>query len=109
MTESKEHRGRVQGQGANVEESVSWSQDAPPTVEDGLRFIDELHGLLTRREAELREAGFQQARAAVRRAGGGGGVPKDRRYPWAKSYPQPPRRDGRRVDIEVHAGTAFVP
>lgn len=91
-----------------MEESVGWSRSTPPSDVDGQGFLVELAGKLTRREERFRDQGFVQAQAAIKRAAEAGGVPSSGQYPWSKSYPHPARADGRRVDIEVNAGKAFV-
>lgn len=98
------HRGRVQAQGPGVEESVPWAQATPPTVADGHRMLDELRAKLSRTEQEHREVAFEQAHQFVDRVGRSGGTGHT-----SKSFPQRSRPDHRRVDIEVHAGLAFVP
>jgi hypothetical protein len=67
--------------------------------------IDTLKEKLTPPEQQHREEAFGQAHVFVQRAEAKGGVDA----PVSKSFPHTPRRDQRRVDIEVHAGTAFVP
>lgn len=38
----KEHRGRIQAQSDHLEESVSWAQDTPPGLKQGLDMVEEL-------------------------------------------------------------------
>jgi hypothetical protein len=64
---------------------VPWGRDDPPTVDQGLEFLEELRGLLSGREAEFRGAAFEQAGNAIRRAGEAGGVPFDRRVLWGRT------------------------
>ena len=97
------HRGRFQAQGAGVEESERWAQDDPLSAGSARRLLEALELKLTPRELFLREQAFTEARQFVDRAETAGGVGVTR-----KSYPQVPRRDSRRVDIEVSAGRAFV-
>ena len=97
-------RGRVQAQGGGIEESVPWAQMFPPTESEGHRILDVLHDRLTPAEQRYREQAFEQAHQLVRRAAATiGGMPVDK-----KSFPFPPRRDRRRVDVEVQLGIAFV-
>jgi hypothetical protein len=70
--------------------------------------LETLMGKLDRREREHRADALDQARVAIDRTVAVGGIPTDGRYPAGKSYPQPPRTDHRRVDLEVWAGRAFV-
>ncbi len=99
------HRGRVQAQGAGIEESIPWAQAAPPTVTDGHGMLNDLRARLISSEQQYRELAFTQAREFVDRAGHTRGVSA----PVKKSFPYPPRRDRRRVDVEVIKGLAFVP
>lgn len=95
------HRGRVQAQGGGTQRSVSWAQSAAPTEADGHRMLDELYKQLTTREQNEREDSFRLAHNFVDSAADNGGVDA----PVSKSFP---RRRTIRVDIEVHAGKAFV-
>jgi hypothetical protein len=103
-----DHRGRIQAQGAGIEESRSWAQDTPLLATDALDMVAEIETALPASERAFREVAFQKARDCIRSAAVAGGITPDRR-PWKKSYPQPPRGDRRRVDLEIWAGTAFVP
>ena len=76
----------------------------PPTQADGHRFLDELYAKLTPAEQRHREEAFEAAHLQVDRAAAVGGMPFSK-----KSFPKPARSDGRRVDIEVQKGVAFVP
>jgi len=99
------HRGRVQAQGGGVEESVPWAQDQPPTAREGHEMLNALEVRLTARESACRAEAFRQAHEYIDRAARVGGS----HAPDRKSYPAPPRKDQRRVDIEVLKGIAFVP
>ncbi|MCO6490134.1 MAG: hypothetical protein J5I98_17105 [Phaeodactylibacter sp.] len=44
----KEHRGRIQAQSDHLEESVSWAQDTPPNLEQGLGMVNELKEKLSK-------------------------------------------------------------
>jgi hypothetical protein len=98
-----EHRGRFQAQGGGFEESVPWDQDDPPTARDGHRLLTRLKYQLDKAEYLLRREAFQRAHRFIDGASASGGV-----GPTKQSWPQPPRRDQRWVDIEVQAGRAFV-
>jgi hypothetical protein len=102
------HRGRFQAQGPNqgeaIEESVPWNRELPPTNTDGYQMLNTLRDRLSAQEQQERLVAFAQARQFVDRAATAGGV----RAIVRKSYPSPARRDGRRVDVEVLAGVAFV-
>lgn len=99
-----EHRGRLQAQGGRIEQSEAWAQDTPLPATEGFRRLDLLKDRLSPREQEYREKAFDLARRFIIQVAGAGGT-----GPTKKSYPQPPRRDQRRVDIEVIKGLAFVP
>lgn len=104
---AKANRGRVQAQGQNVEKSVDWGEDVVPRASQGHALLEQLLAKLTASEQAHREEAFSQAHVGVDQTARIGGIPQDGRYPASKSYPQPPRRDGRRVDLEVWAGRAF--
>lgn len=91
-----------------MEESVRWELDLPPAAAQGHGMLQDLSGKLEKRERELRGVAFEQAHRFVDHSAELGGIPTDGRYPARKSYPQPPRPDARRVDVEIHAGKAFV-
>jgi hypothetical protein len=97
------HRGRVQAQGAGMEQSIRWAQHSPPTVRDVLRMLDELEGKLTRSEKRDREEAFRQAREFVRRV-----PPCGLAAVTKRSFPRN-NRGQIRVDLEVRAGLACVP
>jgi hypothetical protein len=99
-----DHRGRLQAQGGEIEESESWAQDTPLLLSHGHQKLNDLHGRLQPAEQRYREEAFAEARAYVDRVAEAGGA----RPGTSKSFPLRPRRDHRRVDIEVHKGLAFV-
>lgn len=65
--------------------------------------LEQLRMKLSPAERNHRETAFKQAAEFIDRAARAGGVTVHKR-----SYPVPPRADGRRVDIEVLSGEAFV-
>ena len=99
------HRGRLQAQGGGVEESEPWAQGDPFEASAARTLLGKLENKLVPRERELRGPAFEQARDYIARAEQLGGVDAF----FKKSYPQPPRPDQRRVDIDVLCGRAFVP
>jgi hypothetical protein len=102
------HRGAIQAQGGNVQASRSWAQDTPLPATTGYMHLESLKAEVGKRETELRREGFIQAKVFMDRMLARGGTeqaPPNIR----KSYPQPPNRMGRRVDIDVFEGRAFVP
>jgi hypothetical protein len=102
------HGGRIQAQGGNTEESESWDQGTPLLAITAYEYLENLKIKIGRREADLRSVGFDQAARYIDRMHARGGT--DPAPPIIrKSYPQPPRPDQRRVDIEVYRGRAFIP
>ncbi|AGY57645.1 hypothetical protein GKIL_1399 [Gloeobacter kilaueensis JS1] len=95
----KAHRGRFQAQGGGVEESVSWSQDYPPSKDDCLRMLEELKQKLSRSQQERRQPHFDQIKDFI-------SCIKDCECqgPFKKSYPKPSEGDIR-IDIEVLCGS----
>ncbi len=99
-----DHRGRLQAQGGGVEESESWAQDNPLLLSEGHQKLNALHDKLQPAEQRHRLEAFAEARAYIERIADAGGA----RPGTKKSFPLRPRRDHRRVDVEVHKGLAFV-
>jgi hypothetical protein len=68
--------------------------------------LERLKQKLTPKQLKQRERAFEQAARFVERAAANGGC----RAPIpSKSWPTPPLPGGERVDLEIHAGIAFVP
>ena len=103
-----DHRGVIQAQGGNVQSSRSWDQSTPHLATTGYAHLESLKEEIGKRETELRGEGFIQARTFIDRMVARGGTqhapPLIR-----KTYPQPPNPKGRRVDIDVFKGRAFIP
>lgn len=96
------HRGRIQSQGGGLNDSKPWALEAPLDCTVAIMMSHELEALASRREKKLRADAHRKSRAfmnAARAAGGTG--PTSKTY-MVKNDPH------RRVDIEVHAGQAFV-
>ena len=100
-----EHGGRIQTQGGGIEDSEPWDRATPLPASEGHAMLDRLKGRIGEREVELREAAFDKAHRFIEAVSQFGGISQAIK----KSWPSPPRRDPRRVDIEVHRGRAFVP
>jgi hypothetical protein len=98
-----DHRGRLQAQGGGIEESEAWSEEDALTEIRGHELLTRLKYRLAKDEYLLRQEAFQKAHRFIDNAAKNGGV-----GPMKQSWPQPPRRDCRRVDIEVQSGRAFV-
>lgn len=97
------HRGRIQAQGAKLEESVAWNQDTPLTAADAKQKLQELKGKLNKKDLAAREDAFKKADKFIDNAAKCGGADahisqtfmvKDTKH--------------ERVDIEVITGKAFV-
>jgi hypothetical protein len=97
-----EHRGRFQAQGGGVEESEAWDEELPLPGTEGHRLLTRLKYKLDREDYLLRQEAFGKAHRFITNAAPAGVGPTK------QSWPQPPRRDQRRVDIEVQSGRAFV-
>jgi hypothetical protein len=103
-----DHRGVIQAQGGNLEASRSWDQATPLPATTGFAHLESLKDEIGKRETELRNEGFIQARKFIDRMLARGGT--EQAPPIIrKSYPQPPNPKGRRVDIDVFKGRAFTP
>ncbi|MFJ5562469.1 DUF6531 domain-containing protein [Lysinibacillus xylanilyticus] len=98
------NRGRIQAQGMKLEESISWSQEHPPTVSEALDMVDELEGKLSNKDKKLRKNELDRARKFIKDAGKSGGVDAS----VSKTFLVKGTKH-ERVDIEVIKGKAFVP
>ena len=101
--EPKEHRGRLQAQGPDVEESVPWGRDSPPTKSEMLEMLAHLWGRLTHRQQEIREVCYAQAAQYISNAPAQGYEAE-----WKKTFQNRKERRGVRIDIEIWAGRACV-
>ncbi len=97
---SKPHRGRIQAQADDLEESVSWSQDTPPDLEEGLKMMEELKGKLSKKELKKREKQFDQLERFMENTAKLGGIYS----PAFRSFENEAYKDGNRVDFELWAG-----
>jgi len=94
-----------------MQESEKWNQPKPLAAVDGHRLLDDLREKIAPTEAAIRADAFVDAHGFIEEARAVGGAPQDKRYPLKKTFrvfPDPRGRRDRRVDIEVHAGLAFV-
>ncbi|MFM9924406.1 RHS repeat-associated core domain-containing protein [Variovorax sp. H27-G14] len=55
------HRGRIQAQGAKLEESVSWNQEIPLTAADAKNKMEELKKKLNKKDLAIRQPAFTKA------------------------------------------------
>jgi hypothetical protein len=102
------HRGRIQAQGSNpkVEVSQAWTQATPLKASDGLAKLDTVWNSLTASQQKERAQAYTSARNFIQSAAKSGGVSGS----VSKTFQDPQRKDSTaRIDIEVIAGTAFIP
>lgn len=98
---AKPHRGRIQAQGEDLEESVTWSQDEPLSKKDGLELLESLKSKLSKHDLEVREKEFAKAKRFIQNVQGGEDTPSSQSFLNRKTKKE-------RVDIEVWSGTAFA-
>ena len=96
----KEHRGKIQAQSDHLEESVSWAQDIPPNLKQGLGMVKELKRKLNKKEQKKREKQFKQLERFMENASESGGIYS----PEFRSFENGHANDGTRVDFELWAG-----
>ncbi|MBA4155818.1 hypothetical protein, partial [Flavobacterium sp.] len=99
----QDHRGRIQAQGGGLEASEPWSQTTPLTQSEGLALLDSLVSKIGPKEAGKRQIAVARAIRFIMNAANGGGVGVTN-----VSFLEPGTKDIR-IDIEVRAGSAFVP
>lgn len=103
MSNESPHRGRIQAQGPNAEESESWAGEEPPTKSEMIARLESLRGKLTRREQEERGGCFEAARQCILSAPRDG---MDAGRP--KTFRNRKLRGGVRVDLEIATGKACI-
>jgi len=97
-----EHRGRVQAQGEKLEKSETWTQNNPPTKNEGVQIVEKLKNKISKEETKKREKQFEEAKKFINRA------PKDGVCaPVSKTF-LVKNTDHERVDLEVIRGIAFI-
>lgn len=99
------HRGRWQAQGATVQVSEPWAQVVALSAADGHLLLTSLQARLSPAEKAHRAAAFVAANQFIGRCEQAGGV----NATVIRSFSVANDTEGRRVDLEVRAGTAFVP
>ncbi len=97
---TKPHRGRIQAQSDSLEESVSWAQDEPPTLQQGLEMTEQLKNKLSKKELKKRTTQFNELERFMKNAKDGGGIYS----PMFRSFQNDDFDDGTRVDFELWAG-----
>ena len=102
--EEPAHRGRIQIQGPDMDEEISWAwaQDTPPTKADGLRELDRLYNSLTNRQKRARADAYAKARKWIRELPAAG-VDAQVSKSWGNKDDK-----SKRIDIEVIKGKAFT-
>ena len=103
MSNDSPHRGRIQAQGPNTEESESWTREEPPTKSEMIVRLDTLWGKLTRREQEERGECFEDARRYILSA-----PPEGIDAGRPKTFRNRKLRGGVRVDLEITTGRACI-
>lgn len=96
------NRGRIQAQGAGTEESSAWAQNDDMFKAQGIEHVQELRGMLTPGETNLRRNSLNVVEHRINN------YPSQGVLPFKKSYWDNDSRKDIRVDIEVHAGIAFI-
>jgi hypothetical protein len=96
------HRGGIQAQGKNLEESVSWKQENPLTAEDVKLKITELKDKLSKMDLKVREDAFKRAERFIDNACPCGVQGDSKKTFLVKGTAS------ERVDIEVNSGLAFT-
>ena len=97
------HRGRLQAQGENLEESEIWAQEEPPTKTDGLNMLQKLMNKLSKKDREIRQKPYKKAVRFIENAAEKGGLDAT---VFKSFYVKDTQKE--RLDIEVRQGIAFV-
>ena len=100
------HRGRIQAQGENLEDSESWAKNIPPTKTEGIQMTENLKNKIPKHEAKIREKQFIEVKEFITRASENGGLTVIIN-PIKLPFPVKGTKE-ERVDIEIHKGTAFI-
>ncbi len=98
------HRGRIQAQGENLEESEAWAKNQPITEREGLNLLEQLKNKLPEKELEIRCEVFVKAERFIEQAAENNGIDAPSNVTFrVKGYSK------ERLDIEIKTGKAFVP
>jgi len=98
------HRGRIQAQGENLEQSEAWAKDEPLTKIEGLELLEKLKNKIPKKELEIRKEAFVKVQKFIEQAAINNGIDAPANVTFrAKGYSK------ERVDIEVKTGKAFIP
>lgn len=96
------HRGRIQAQGKNTEKSEAWSQNEPPTKNDGIDMLDNLKNKMSKIEVKIRDQTFIKA---IRFINNGPYKVVDKMI--SKTF-MVSGSNQERIDIEIRKGIAFT-
>lgn len=96
------HRGRIQAQGENLEESENWAQEEPLTKNEGLNLLDRLKNKIPKKEAEIRFEAFNKAAKFINQ-----GPHEVINAPVSRSFKVKGTKS-ERVDLEIQKGEAFI-
>lgn len=97
-----QHRGRIQSQGGDVNDSKPWAQEHSLDHPTGIDLSNALEGMASEKEQKLRKSAHANARAFMNAAKLAGGVGVTSKTYMVKGDPH------KRVDIEVRKGIAFT-
>jgi len=101
--EEFKHRGRIQAQGEKLDESEAWSQNEPPTKNEGIEMAEKLKNKIPAVQATIREGAFDALKRFIIQAAKNGGVSAF----VSKSF-DVKGTEHERVDLEVRKGIAFI-
>jgi hypothetical protein len=97
-----EHRGRIQAQGENLEESEAWSQNEPFTKQEALHLLNKLKNKIPKNDAKIRAGAFFKAAKFIEN-----GPYQIVTKAISKSF-KVPDTEHERVDVDIQRGTAFI-
>ncbi len=100
------HRGRIQSQGGNIEDSEKWNFQKPISCTTAKSKSDILKNRHTKREQTIRANAFQKAKKFIDISKIAGGIEVVDK-PISKTF-MVKGSNNKRVDIEVKKGKAFV-
>ena len=100
------HRGRIQSQGGNIEDSEKWNFQLPISRDTAKNKVDILKSRHAKREQKIRADAFVKAKKFIDVSAIAGGIEVVDK-PLSKTFMVKGSKD-QRVDIEVKKGKAFV-
>lgn len=99
------HRGRIQSQGGKINDSESWCEKSGVKADVARKKVKTLNARSRSPEKRLRKEAFDKTIRFINSAEAKGGVTA----PVSKTNLVKNDKKGRRVDIEVISGKAFLP